>query len=80
MQVRTIEDLHDKHIGHKKFAKIVDILEADGYPVKNIREFNEKFKFTIDKEIFEYSKDWKASAYEIEQYIINILKMKKSLK
>lgn len=77
MKNRTIEELHDKYVGHKKFAKVCDLLVQQGHNVTNIREYNEKFKFDVDDFWFEYSKDWKASSKEYVEYLLNMLKMKK---
>ena len=77
MKLRTIEELHDKHIGHKKFAKICDLLVEKGYKVENIKEYYEQFKFDVDGYWFTYSKDWKSSAKDFVDYLVNILNMKK---
>lgn len=74
---RTIQDLHSKEYGHFKFAKICDMLIELNHRVDNIVEFYEKFRFDVDGFWFEYSKDWKASAKNYVEYLLNILKMKK---
>lgn len=76
---RTIKELHDSKIGHRKFAKVCDILVEQGHEVENIVEFYEKFKFDVDGFWFEYSKYWKASSKEYVDYLLNMLKMKKLL-
>ena len=47
MKNRTIEDIHDKEIGHKKFAWFVDTAIEDGHKITQIKEYNEKFKFKM---------------------------------
>lgn len=74
---RTIEDLHSKEYGHRKMAKVCDILKEQGHDVANIVEYYEKFRFDVDGFWFEYHKDWKASAKAFVDYLLNILKMKK---
>jgi len=74
MKIRTIEELHDKHIGHRKFAKVVDLFIERGYEVCDIREYNEKFKFTVNGVPCEYQKDWKASAKDYVDYVEVIVK------
>lgn len=56
MKTRTIEDIHDKDIGHKKFAWFVDTAIGDGHIITNIEEGNEKFKFKMDGYPMEFSK------------------------
>lgn len=56
MKVRTIEEVHDKEIGHKKFAWFVDKAMEDGHKITKIREYNEKFKFEIDGYPLEFDK------------------------
>lgn len=79
MKERTIEELHDKNVGHRKFANVCDLLIEKGYRITNIKEFNEKFKFELDGWSMEYSKEWKSSSEEYVKYLINILNMKKDL-
>ena len=45
MKNRTIEDIHDKYIGHKRFSKFVDLAIENGHTIANIKEFNEKNNF-----------------------------------
>lgn len=71
MKERTIEELHDKRIGHTKFANVCDILVSRGYKVTNIKEYNEKFKFELNGSSFEFSKYWKASATRYADYLIS---------
>lgn len=73
---RTVEELHDSKIGHRKFAKVCDLLISQGHRVDNIKEFCEKFRFDVDGYWFEYSKDWKASSKEFVEYLLNMLRMK----
>ena len=56
MKRRTIEEIHDKEIGHKKFAWFVDTAIEKGYKITNIREYNEKFKFEMDGYPLEFDK------------------------
>lgn len=79
MKKRTIEELHDKYIGHKKFAKICDLIIAQDHEVTDIREYNEKFKFEVDGYKFEYSKQWKSPAKNYVTYFLNLLEAKKHL-
>lgn len=79
MQKRTIKDLHDKHIGHRKFAKVCDFLVEKGHKVENIVEYYEKFRFDVDGFWFEYQKDWKASSREFVDYLLNMLNAKKMM-
>lgn len=48
MKNRTIEDIHDKEIGNKKFAWFVDTVIKEGHTITKIKEFNERFKFELD--------------------------------
>ena len=56
MKIRTIEEIHDKEIGHKKFAWFVDTAIEDGHKITQIKEYNEKFKFTMDGVPLEFDK------------------------
>jgi len=56
MKKRTIEDIHDKETGHKKFAWFVDEAIERGHKITNIREYNEKFKFDMDGYPLEFDK------------------------
>lgn len=56
MKNRTIEDIHDKEIGHKKFAWFVDTAIEDGHKITQIKEYNEKFKFKMDGYPLEFDK------------------------
>ena len=55
MKNRTIEDIHGKDIGHKKFAWFVDTAIGDGHTITQIKEYNEKFKFKMDGYPMEFS-------------------------
>ncbi len=79
MKKRTLEDLHSKDIGHRKFASVCDLLIDKGHKVTNIVECYEKFKFNVDDYYFEYSKNWKSSTKEFVSYLLNILDMKKRM-
>ena len=78
-EAKAIEELHDKDVEHRKFAKVCDLLIEKGYRISNIKEFNEKFKFELDGWPMEYSKEWKSSPEEYVKYLINIVNMKKDL-
>ena len=80
MKNRTIEELHDKYVGHKKMAVICDILINDGYEVTDIKEYNEQFKFKVNNHQFWYRKEWKSSAKDFVKYIINLLSFEEELK
>ena len=56
MKNRTIEEIHDKYIGHKKFAWFVDTAMEDGHTITGIKEYNEKFKFKMDGVLLEFDK------------------------
>ena len=80
MMLRTIEELHDKEIGHRKFAKVVDLLIEEGYEITDIKEGYEKFNFLIDKKFpYSYSKDWKASAKDYVDYVKKLIDMETKL-
>lgn len=72
MKQRTIEELHDKYIGHRKFAKVIDLLINSHYQITDIKEYNEQFKFKVNNREFIYRKEWKASAKVYCEYLINI--------
>lgn len=80
MKIRTIEELHDSQIGHRKMAKIIDYLTKNGYLITNIKEYNEQFKFTINNCEYQYRKEWKSSAKDFVKYLINMIEFKKELK
>lgn len=67
---RTIEDIHDKHIGHKKFAKVVDIIIEKGYEITDIKESGTTFQFKINGYPLRILKDWKSNK-EWANYLIN---------
>lgn len=56
MKHRTIEEIHDKYIGHKKFAWFVDTAIEKGYEITEIKEYNEKFKFEMNGLQLEFDK------------------------
>lgn len=80
MKNRTIEELHDKYVGHKKFAAICDILIERGYQITDVKEYNEQFKFRVNKHLFWYRKEWKSSAKDFANYVINLLDTEEELK
>ena len=79
MKVRTIEELHDKNVGHKKFAKVVDIAIANGHQISEIKEYNEKFNFVMDNNYLEYDKHYKASAKSFVEYCEQIIAQRRKL-
>ena len=80
MKNRTIEELHDKYVGHKKMAAICDLLIAKGYKVTEIKKYNEQFKFKVNNYPFWYRKEWKSSAKDFVNYLIDLLKIEEQLK
>lgn len=80
MKKRTLEELHDREIGHRKFAKVCDLLIEQGYSINDIKEYYEKFTFFVDGSRFEYSKDWKSSAKEFVDYVIDMIETIKQIK
>ena len=72
MKKRTIEDLHDRHYGHKKFANICDELIKRGYEITDIKEYNEQFKFKCNGYEFAFRKEWKSSVKDFVNYFINV--------
>jgi hypothetical protein len=48
MKRRTIEEVHDRGIENRKFAKFIDMVIAEGYEIPNIRETNVMFKFKMN--------------------------------
>lgn len=76
---RTIEELHDREIGHRKFAKVCDMLIGQSHEVTNIVEYYEKFKFDVDGFWFTYDKAWKSSSKDYVEYLLNMLNTKKHI-
>lgn len=56
MKSRTIEEIHNKEIGHKKFAWFVDNAIKEGHTIREIKEYYEKFKFVMDEIPLEFDK------------------------
>ena len=75
---RTIEDLHDKYIGHKQFAKVVDIIVEKGYEVTDIKESGSTFQFKINGYPFRILKEWKSNK-EWANFLINHYEQMKRL-
>lgn len=74
MQNRTITDLHDKEIGHPKFAKAVGWLVKHGHVVTDIKEYYEKFIYKVDGIRLEYDKqNWKSTSEKYAIYVHNLL-------
>ena len=68
MKVRTIEEIHDREIGHNKFARFVDNAIKDGHTITEVKEFYEKFKFKMDNVPMEFDKSPKVnSSKQLEQ-------------
>lgn len=80
MKVRTIEELHDREIGHKKFAKVCDLLIKKGFKISDIKEYNEKFTYQINGSPASYDKCWKASANEYVKLVENVMRMSRILR
>jgi len=80
MKTRTIEDIHDKYYGHKKFAWFVDKAIEDGHTIENIKEYNEKFKFEMDGYKLEFDKLPKLNAKWQLEYCYKLIKMANELK
>ena len=74
---RTIQELHTKEFGNRKFAKIIDLLIEQGYEVSNIIEFYETYRFDVDGYWFQYQKTWKSTAQSYVDYLLEMLRMKK---
>ena len=75
MKKRTIEEIHDKEIGHKKFAWFVDTAIDNGYKITDIKEYNEKFKFKMNGWPLEFDKWPNLSAkwqYELCVDLVNL--------
>ena len=79
MKTRTIEELHDKYIGHRKFAKICDLLIEKGYKITDIKEYNEQFTFKVDGYQYTFMKSWKSSAKDFATYFENVFKTQQDL-
>ena len=80
MKTRTIEELHDSKIGHKKFAKIVDGLIERDYVITDIKEYNEQFKFKANGHEYTFRKEWKSSAKEFINYFDNVYQLAEELR
>ena len=79
MKKRTIEEIHDIEIGHKKFAWFIDEAIEKGYKITNIREYNEKFKFNMDGYPLEFDKMPQLSVkWQLEQ-CENIIALRRKL-
>lgn len=57
MKVRTLNDIHDREIGHTKFAKFVDYAIENGYAITDIKEYQTKYKFNWNGYPLEFDKD-----------------------
>lgn len=79
MKVRTIEELHDPRIGHRRFAAVVDGLVANGHKVTDIKEYNEHFKYKVDGYQLQFRKDWKSTAKNFIKYVEDLLLMKNEI-
>lgn len=56
MKKRTIEDIHDRNIGHRKFAWFVDTAIGKGYQITDIKEYYGKYKFRMNGLELEFDK------------------------
>ena len=79
MKVRTIDELHDKDIGNRKFANVCDLLIANNHKIGTIKEYYEYYKVEIDDKPFWYYKNWKASAKDFAKYVEDLLNMNKEI-
>lgn len=79
MKTRTIEEIHDKYIGHKKFAWFVDTAIKEGHTITNIKEYNEKYKFEMDNYPLEFDKNPKVSAKWQLDYCYKVMKQAREL-
>lgn len=78
MKRRTIEEVHDRDIGHRKFAKFIDMAIAEGYKITNIRETNVMFKFDMDGYQMDFDKDMSIETkYQFEFCKMNLKTQKK---
>lgn len=84
MKTRTIEEIHDKYVGHRKFAWFVDFAIENGYTIEDIKEYNEKFKFLMNGWALEFDKSPKVNAkwqYQMScELIANGEKLKRLMK
>ena len=53
---RTLEEVHDKYVGHSKFARFCDYAIANGYEITQIKEHQSKFKFRMNGYLVEFDK------------------------
>lgn len=79
MKTRTIEEIHDKRIGHKKFAMFVDEFINNGYEITEIKEYYEKYKFKLNGYPFEFDKNPIVSVWWQYNQIENLYKQQKEL-
>lgn len=54
---RTITEIHDKEIGHEKFAMFVDEFINNGFTITNIKEYQTKYKFLLNDLPLEFDKN-----------------------
>lgn len=59
---RTLQDIHDKEIGHSKFAWFCDLAKDNGYEITQIKEYYEKFKFRMNGYLMEFNKSTRINA------------------
>lgn len=77
MKKRTIEEIHDKEIGHKKFSLFVDEAIERGHKITNIREYNEKFKFDMDGYPLGFDKMPSLSVKWLLEFCEDVIKLRK---
>lgn len=63
MKKRTIAEIHDKEIGHRKFALFIDEAKEQGYEITEIKEYNEKYKFLWNGYPLEFDKNLNISVW-----------------
>ena len=56
MKRRTVEEIYDQEIGHKRFAEFIRFAQLDGYTISEIKEYYSKFKFKMNGYPMEYDK------------------------
>ena len=79
MKNRTIEEIHDKWVGHRKFAWFVDHAIQDNHTITEIKEYNEKYKFLMDNVPMEFDKNPKANANAQLQACYYLLEQRRKL-
>ena len=71
MKLRTQEEIKDKEIGNKKFARFIDLARQDNYNISDIHEYYDKFTFNITGIWFTFDKCVK----NVENYYNTTIKL-----